>query len=302
MISNPTIDVIGFAATLGECPIWHGDQNALYWVDIEGRAVHRWNPSTDESSVRNLPGRPGSIAFTSDPDVVLVATEHQLCWLRWSTSGLTPWMPLEPAGTGNRLNDGRTDPAGRFVVGSMFEDVAAGRNSGILHQIDGDGAVAELRTGIGVTNGIAFDPVNERAFFADSPTGNVWVWDYDVDSATRSGERVLFDYQSVPGAPDGACVDSEGCYWSASVHGWAVIRLTPEGVVDRRIEVPVERPTMPCFGGADRRTLFVTSIGGPNRTEPPDGIVAAEPGVLLAIDLDGPTGLAETPFAGVPPT
>jgi len=300
MISNRRIETIGFAAALGECPLWHGDQQQLYWVDIEGRSVHRWDPSTDQSSVRNLPGRPGSLAFTADPDVVLVALEHELCWLHWPSGALTSWIDLEDRGTGNRLNDGRTDPAGRFVVGSMYEDVGAGQNTGMLHQVDAGGGHSVIREGIGVSNGVAFDPNGHRAFFADSPTGNIWVWDYDADSGRRSNERVLFDYESIPGKPDGGCVDSEGCYWSASVFGWAVTRLTPDGAVDRRIEVPVERPTMPCFGGRDLTTLYVTSIGGPNHSEPPEGVTAAEPGSLLAIEIGGLSGIPETAFGGRP--
>jgi sugar lactone lactonase YvrE len=300
MMSTPSIEVVGFPAALGECPIWNGDRQELYWVDIDGRSVHRWHPATDQASVRNLPGRPGSIAFTTDPDVLLVAIEHQLAWLHWDSGELTAWLDLEPPGTGNRLNDGRTDPAGRFVVGSMFERVDAGRTTGILHQIEGDGHATAVRESIAVSNGIAFDPLHQRAYFADSPTGLIWVWDYDVDHGRRSNQRVFFDHRDAPGVPDGACMDSEGCYWSASVHGWSVIRLTPDGAVDRRIALPVERPTMPCFGGPDRQTLYVTSIGGSQSSPPPDGVTPAEPGSLLAVDVGGVEGIAETPFAGEP--
>ncbi|MDH3295027.1 MAG: SMP-30/gluconolactonase/LRE family protein, partial [Acidimicrobiia bacterium] len=83
MISKPTIEVVGFPAALGECPLWHDEQQQLFWVDIDGRSVHRWDPSTGTSSLRNLPGRPGSVAFTPDPDVLLVAMENELCWLHW---------------------------------------------------------------------------------------------------------------------------------------------------------------------------------------------------------------------------
>jgi sugar lactone lactonase YvrE len=223
--------------------------------------------------------------------------EHQLLWLNWASEELIHWIDLEPAGTGVRLNDGRVDPAGRFVVGSMFEDPDAGRFEGTLHQVEPDGSTVTLLRDIAVSNGNAFDPVHGKAYFADSPSGNVWSWDYDPASAARTGERLLFDYQSVPGAPDGGTTDSHGCYWSASVFGWAVIRLTPDGRIDRRIEVPVERPTMPCFGGPDLSTMFVTSIGGPDTSAPPPGITPVEPGSLLSLD-PGVTGIAEPVVAG----
>ena len=301
MNSSPSIEVVGFPARLGECPLWHREQNNLYWVDIDGRSVQRWDPSTGAASVRNLPGRPGSVAFTADPDVLLVALEHELSWLRWSTEALIPWLELEAEGTGNRLNDGRTDPAGRLIVGSMYESTSDRRTAGLLHQIEADGTVSRLRSDIGVTNGNAFDAAGTRAYFADSFTDLVLVWDYDLATGERHNERVFFDYGPIPGSPDGACVDADGCYWSASVNGWAIVRITPDGELDRRIVVPVERPTMPCFGGPGLNTLFVTSIGGDQRTDPPPGITPAEPGSLLAIDVGDVSGIDEIPFAGAPP-
>ncbi|MDH5520513.1 MAG: SMP-30/gluconolactonase/LRE family protein, partial [Acidimicrobiia bacterium] len=218
----------------------------------------------------------------------------------WSTATVTPFVPLEEPGTGNRLNDGRTDPAGRYVVGSMYENVEERRFTGLLHQIEADGTSRVLRRDIGVTNANAFDPERGRAYFADSFTGRILVWDYDVEAGERTNERVLFAYGEVPGSPDGACVDADGCLWSASVHGWAVIRITPDGRLDRRIELPVQKPTMPCFGGPDLSTLYVTSIGGDATSPPPDGITPVVEGSLLAFDVDV-QGIPEIPFAGTAP-
>jgi sugar lactone lactonase YvrE len=237
--------------------------------------------------------------LTTTPGLLLVATEHELVWFDWATGVTTPWLELEPGGTGNRMNDGRCDPAGRFVVGSMSEDTAAGRTTGILHRIDAAGAATTMRTGVGVSNGIAFDPARRRMYFADSPTETVWVYDYDAGTGEYRDERVFLDYGDLDGKPDGACTDADGCYWSASVYGWAVIRVTPDGAVDRRIPVPVEKPSMPAFGGADLTTLFVTSIGdgGSKPSAPGRNGVAA--GALLAIDA-GVQGVPEPAFAGSP--
>ncbi len=300
MPSSPTIDVVAPPSQLGECPLWHGELGELFRVDVDGREVHRLNPSTGEASSRTLPGRPGSFAFTGNTDTLLVAMEHELVWLHWPTGEVTPWVALEEPDTGNRLNDGRTDPAGRFVVGSMFGNVEERRSSGLLHQVEADGSYRTIRRDIGVTNSNAFDPNLGRAYFADSFTGRILTWDYDAEAGVRTGERLLFDYDGVPGAPDGSCVDSSGCLWSASVFGWAVIRITPEGRLDRRIELPVEKPTMPCFGGSDRQTLYVTSIGGPARSKPPDGVTPVDEGSLLAVDI-GIEGVPEVPFAGAAP-
>ena len=298
---TPMVEIAQVAgpAELGECPLWSAEEQVLYWIDIDGRAVHRFDPSTGVDELCALASRPGAITLTDTPGTLLVATEHVVVWLDWATGVTTPFTQVEGPGTGNRLNDGRTDPAGRFVVGSMYEDSGAGRFTGVLHQIEADGTSTILRTDIGVTNGMAYDLARGRAYFADTPTEQVVVWDFDAETGERSNERPFFDYSTVPGKPDGACVDAEGCYWSASVGGWAVIRVTPDGELDRRIELPVHRPSMPAFGGPDLSTLYVTSIRG--KSDPDrDGF---DQGALLAIDLsaDGIRGVLDPPFAGPTP-
>ena len=133
------------AAILGECPLWNPAEKALYWVDIDGRCINRYKPTAGSVDTRHVAGRPGSIALTAETGRLLVAVEHEICFLDWSTSELTPWVELEAPHTGNRLNDGRCDPAGRFVVGSMFADVSASRQTGALYQIDSSGRACTLR-------------------------------------------------------------------------------------------------------------------------------------------------------------
>ncbi len=294
------VDAVADAAQLGECPLWSPLEQCLYWVDIDGHAVHRLDPSTGIDEQRETRGRPGSLALTSEAGRLLLATEHELVWFEWGTGAVTPFVELEDPSTGNRLNDGRCDPAGRFVVGTMWPDTRARRSSGSLYCVEGDGAATVLRTDVIVPNGIAFDPERERTYFADSPRQTVWVWDYDVETGERSNARVFLDYTDLPGSPDGACIDADGCYWSASVHGSAVIRVTPDGRVDRRIELPVVKPSMPAFGGADLSTLYVTSIGSEPGEPSVPGRDGFDQGSLLAIDA-GVQGVAEPIFAGSGP-
>ncbi len=295
-----TIEIAGsVTAELGESPVWNGAEQVLYWVDIEGRAVHRYDPSSGETASTSMPGRPGSLAMTGTAGRLLVAMEHQLVWLDVESGTTEPWIDLEESGTGNRLNDGRTDPAGRFVVGSMFADTAAGRTTGRLYQVEADGATSVVRDGVGISNGLAFDPLHGRAYFADTPTERIIVWDHDVATGQRSNERLFVDYSALPGLPDGGCVDADGCYWSASVYGSAVIRVTPDGRIDRRIDVPAEKPSMPAFGGPDLTTLFVTTIGvgGTLEAEAPANVDGVPAGSLLAIDA-GVQGIPEPAFGG----
>jgi L-arabinonolactonase len=302
--------VLPAAAQLGECPVWSPDEARLYWVDIDGRAVHRYDPRTGLDEQRPAPGRPASLALTATPGRLLVAVERRLGFLDWETGAWLEWVMLEPDDGGgeadggpapddggNRLNDGRCDPAGRFWVGSMFDPSSAGRATGLLHRVERDGTAVTVRSGIGVANGLAFAPDGRTMYFADTHRDVVWAYDYDIDAGEASNERVFIDFGPLPGRPDGACVDQDGCYWIACVYGWAVLRVTPGGAIDREIAVPVEKPTMPAFGGNDLATLFITTIGGggSHRTDPtqPDagGLFAVEPGVR---------GLPEPRFEGGP--
>ena len=286
-------------AALGECPLWEPAEDRLYWVDVDGRVVHRFDPATGSDERRSVPGRPGSIVRTDVPGRLLVAMETEVVWLDWQTGTVTPWMTVETPGTGNRLNDGRTDPAGRFWVGSMYERAAAARFAGWLHRIDVDGSFEAMRGGVGVANGLAFDRERERMYFADTLVDTVWCYDYNLDSGEARNEAVFVDFAGMPGRPDGACVDTDGCYWVAAVYGWAVMRFTPDGELDRTIELPVQAPTMPAFGGSDLATLFVTSIGsGASRRMEPSPVA---PGSLLAIDA-GVAGRVDVPFGRTSPS
>ena len=169
--------------------------------------------------------------------------------------------------------------------------------TGLLHRVERDGTAVTVRSGIGVPNGLAFSPDGRTMYFADTPRDVVWAYDYDVDTGEATNERVFLDFGPLPGRPDGACVDEAGGYWIACVFGGMVLRVTPAGAVDRRVPLPVEKPTMPAFGGPGLSTLYITTIGGggshdvdPGQPEA-GGVFALEPGV---------SGLSEPRFGGGP--
>lgn len=285
-------------ALLGECPLWSGIEERLYWVDIEGQLIHRYDPATNLDEQRPVPGRPGSIALTAQAGRLLVAMGSWLAFFDWDPASCRPWLRLEPEATDNRLNDGRCDPAGRFWVGSMYDPAAARQFTGFLHRVDPGGEVATVRSEVGVANGLAFSPDGRTMYFADSHRETVWAYDYDPASGDAVNERVFLDFGNLPGRPDGACIDQDGCYWIACVGGWSVIRVTPAGDVDQRIGLPVEKPTMPAFGGRGLSTMFVTSIGrGGSRPSAPG---QRDAGGLFAVET-GTRGLAEPSFGASGP-
>jgi len=282
-------------ARLGEGPVWSALDQPPHWTDIEARVVHRFDPATGVDDTRGFPGRVGTIALTDRPGMLVLAIENALHEVDWADVGARPQRHrLEPDGNGNRSNDGRVDPAGRFVLGTMYEDAAAGRSTGALYRVDDQ--VTPLRTEIGIPNGLAFDAERGLVYWADTFTARVVVADYDATDGTWHNERTFFDYADHPGLPDGACLDTEGGYWSASVTGWCVTRIDPDGTVTDRIDVPLEKPSMPAFGGTDRATLFVTTIGNEHGRPATPGRDGVRPGSLLAIEDTGATGIAETPF------
>jgi sugar lactone lactonase YvrE len=256
---------------LGECPIWDERVGALWWVDIHGRAIKRY----DGTNVRILPmpQMPGSIALRHEGGL-LVALESGVFLLGAEEPRLLVRPPEHEADL--RFNDGRCDRAGRFWVGTLAEPDF--RPRGVLYRIERDGSSRCFRTGIQVPNSIAWSPDGRTMYFADSPRHKIWAFDYDAELGEISRERVLAAPH--PGFPDGSCVDAEGCLWNAEWGARRVVRYTPAGKVDRVVDVPADKPSCCCFGGPKLDTLYIT-------TADRAGLFAVTPGVK---------GLAESRF------
>ncbi len=247
--------------------------------------------------VWNLPEPIGSFALWDD-HAVLVALKSGIHRFDLDNGTLSPLAQPEPDLPQNRLNDGRCDRAGRFWVGSMAEPPDPARPSGTLYRFDTERSCAPMVRGLIVSNGLAFSADGRTLFNSDSHAAvrTIWAWDLDPDSGDISNRRVFCDTHGMPGRPDGAAVDADGCYWMAANDGWELVRFTPSGKVDRRIALPVANPSMLAFGGPRLETIFVTSIR-------PEGIdLSDQPmaGSLFAIEAGVP-GLPEPPYAGSPP-
>jgi sugar lactone lactonase YvrE len=192
---------------------------------------------------------------------------------------------------GMRFNDGRTDRQGRFWSGTMWMDMAAALPLGRLYRYDGAGLSAPLVSGLVTQNGLAWSPDGRTMYLSDShPTRRrVWTFDYDVDAGVPHNRRLLVDMAAYAGRPDGAAMDSDGCYWVAGNDGASLLRFTPVGKLDRELKLPVAKPSMPCFGGPDLDTLLITSIVQPGHED--DALAGA---VLLV--RPGVSGVPEVPF------
>lgn len=246
-------------ARLGESPVWSPLDQRLYWVDIEGHRLHRFRPSDGANESIDVGQEIGCVALKRDGGIVAGMRKGVYAIDVW---GEAPRLLLAPEADkpDNRFNDGSVDPRGRFWAGTM-KMVGEPEAAGSFYRFDSHTECVQMLRGFFTTNGLAFSPDGRTLYCSDSyrSVRTIWAFDYDLDDGAISYRRVFFDTNSVAGRPDGGAVDVEGCYWMAGVGGWQVLRITPDGKVDRIIDMPVERPTKLAFGGADLRTAFVTS-------------------------------------------
>ena len=246
---------------LGECPLWHAQEAALYWIDIDGCAVHRFDPENGDHHAWAMPSEPGCIAINASGGLI-VALRSGLALLDTDNGQLTPVAdaPYDPATT--RFNDGRCDAAGRLWVGSIYEP--RDHPHAALYCIE-RGLIRDSGKRATVSNGVAFSPDNKTLYHADTTSHRISAYEYDVATGIISGTRLLKQFSTdklhnYGGRPDGATVDSEGAYWCAMYEGGKILRLSPDGEVLREILLPVRCPTMLAFGGNDLRTLYITTV------------------------------------------
>ena len=246
---------------LGECPIWHPGENALYWIDIEGCAVHRLESMQQMHRQWPLPSQPGCIAFHADGGLV-VAMRAGIALLDTNSGALTQLAaaPYDPTST--RFNDGRCDALGRLWVGTIYEP--RDQPNAVLYCFD-RGVLRDSGKRATVSNGLAFSVDNRTMYHSDTKSHQIRRYAFD-SCAGRLGEtRVLKQFSTdkgpgYGGRPDGGAIDSEGAYWCAMYEGGRLLRLSPDGDVLREIILPVRCPTMMAFGDDDLRTLYITTV------------------------------------------
>ena len=290
---NSVEQIYDSCTLLGECPVWDVRENVLYWIDIDGQKIHRFDPSSGENITMNLPNKIGSFALREQGGLLLAMADgfynYDFTNEILESRGCDP----EPDQKENRLNDGRCDPRGRFWVGSMNDlNRIQGKFDGNLYCYHPDGECISQNLPVGVANGLAFSPDERYMYFADTMRETVWRFEYDPNQGTIQNQQVFLNLKNMPGKPDGACVDAEGCYWLAHVYGWKVGRYTPEGKLDREIQLPTPKPSMCAFGGTRLDTLFITAISTNPDSKSGTGMYT---GGLFAIN-PGVSGIPEPRF------
>lgn len=243
---------------LAEGPVWDDQSGVLWFVDITQQLVLRLDPDSRALQRFRMPAEVGSLGLATEGRLI-VALRSGVHLFDPATNELEFLVNPEPTPTTNRLNDGKVGPDGNFWVGSL-DDRPTREPVAALYRITPEGLSTRVVEGLYCSNGLAWSPDGRIMYHADTLGPYVQVFDFDARSGQASNPRKLLTLDRAQGLPDGAAVDVEGHYWSAGITASVINRITPEGVIVERIPLPVTAPTMPCFGGPDMRTVFVTAL------------------------------------------
>ncbi|RAR56417.1 sugar lactone lactonase YvrE [Paraburkholderia unamae] len=274
---------------LGEGPLWHPDENALYWIDLIGKRLFRGDGASGAVTSKPLPFRCARVTLVEDGRLLFSFTRG-FAFGHYDSEDYTPFEASAIIGETERYNDGACDSRGRFWTGTY--DVELQRPIGGIYRFEGHVATREA-DGVILANGLRWSPDERQMFFADSRPGQLWVYDFDADAGRVGARRLLVDYAGTGAKPDGCATDADGCVWIAEVHRSRVARYTPAGALDQVVMLPTRRPTSVSFGDSDARTLYITTRN--------DGMSASdfalEPhaGCVFAARVEVP-GLAEYRF------
>ena len=283
--------IVDYKNLIGEGPLWHSREKRLYWGDIHGGKLFRYDPATGEHETY-FDGRViGGFTIQTDGSQLLFMEYGEVAILK--DGELTTVIDRLPGEEANRFNDVIADPAGRVFCGTMAldsDDAVLRGVTGRLYRLDTDGAITEVLDGVGISNGLGFTPDRKRMYYTDSVARAIYLFDYDEASGEISNQRVFAKAPDAEdeGIPDGMTVDAEGYVWSARAGGGKLVRYAPDGREDLTVSFPTANiVSSVTFGGPDMTDIFVTTIGGDKRPE-----AGAEAGALFQLNL-GIAGVAD---------
>lgn len=297
IISGDSIEcVLPTQATVGESPVWHPDQQRLYWIDIQGKQIHRFDPRTHQDESFALPEIVTCIQLCSSGGLVLTLKKN-FAFFDPGAQHLEKLQGIEGDLPDNRFNDGKCDPQGRFWAGTM-DAKHWDKPSGNLYRMERNLELKKMQSQVICSNGSGWSPDSRTMYYTESFRYAIFAYDFDATTGNIANRRTFAqisdDDRKAGGFPDGMTVDAEGFIWSNHVGVGKVVRYDPEGKIERIVEMPVRRATDCTFGGANLETLYITSA---RETMTPAQLKDAPlSGSLFAVDV-GVKGLPSTPFA-----
>jgi sugar lactone lactonase YvrE len=250
--------IIESQALLGECPCWHQEKQLLYWVDIFKKQLHIYQPTTKIDRTIELEEFIGCVVPRKSGGVV-VALQTGFAALELETEKINFLDRPENHPRSNRFNDGKCDPSGHFLAGTMALDETP--NAGALYSLDGNLKIKQLLDELSISNGMGWSPDYSTMYLIDSPTKNVFAFDYDADTGNISNRRIVVTIpDELRGYPDGMTIDREGTIWVALWAGFKVTRWNPHtGKLLQSISIPAPHVTSCTFGGLNMNELYITT-------------------------------------------
>jgi len=251
--------IADYQCKVGEGPMWHPLEKCVYWVDIPTGRMFRYDPATQDHRLFFEGPHIGGFTVQADGALLLFLEKGAIAILR---NGALQYILDEiPAERETRFNDVIADPAGRVFCGTM----PAPDHPGSLYRLDTDGSIRQVLGDIGISNGMGFTPAEKQMYYTDSPTHNIYLFDYEAKTGELSNQRVFVSTGDNDGIPDGMTVDAEGFVWSARWDGSSLVRYAPDGSQDRRVWFPARKVSSVVFGGEDMTDMYVTTAGGEDK-------------------------------------
>lgn len=283
----------------GESPRWSVERRRLYWVDTREPALHVYDPGTGRDSAWSMPSWIGC-AVLSERGAVLAMRTGLYAFHEANASLFQIGAP--PFDLRRFIfNDGGCDPRGRFLVGEMYLPMLPGDEKeqapdrAPLFRYVPNGTWVDMAASTKCSNGLAWSPDGRTMYQSDTAAKTIYAFDYDVVTGQASNRRVFatVETSNARHGPDGAAVDRDGFYLSAIFGEGCLLRFDPAGKLERRIDMPVQYPTMPAYGGDDLGTIFVTSATW--MIDPDERASRPMEGGLFSLDAPAP-GLPSTPY------
>lgn len=264
-------------AEVGECPFWDHETNSLFFVDIRKPSLNQYSADGTEIRKWPLPEPVGAFALLEAGTHALVGLKSGLARLDLFTGALERLLDPEPNFPTNRINEGKVSPCGNwFLFGSMDES-GKHKSTGSFYALSSAGRVHRLADGLVVANGLAWSVDGSILYYSDSWSSIIFQCNWNPEKGEISSNTVFVKPTESQGMPDGAVIDTEGCYWSAGVSTGRLNRFAPDGTLIETIHLPVQAPTMPTFGPRGSNNLFVTSHRRISNPQPDDGAIVVLP-------------------------
>lgn len=248
-------------ALLGEGVAWDERNQCVYWIDIEGKAIHRFDPKTKASKVAKVPERIGCLVM-KETGGFLAGLESGVYAVNESLDVFEKVLSMSEELPGNRSNDGKCGPDGRFYIGTMAieQGNAEAVGAGKFYRVEKDYTYDMLMPEVTISNGLAFDVAKAKMYYIDTVTQQVVSFDWDAQTGGLSNKQVVIEVDQQEGSPDGMTIDQEGMLWVAMWGGSQVVRYNPvTGAKIGSIAIPTPFVTCPTFGGENMDELFITT-------------------------------------------